>query len=105
MAQDTFPPGSSPTATSIGCCIQGQRRDGVMGTVLIFGSPPLQWGRALGPPAVAQVEKAEPREPDLLVTVAAYAAKGYIQAELEYLPYFLFVNGQVKNYRRWGTGL
>lgn len=54
---------------------------------------------------MARVEKAEPREPDLLLTVAAYAAKGYIQAELEYLPYFLFVNGQVKNYRRWGTGL
>lgn len=69
----------------------GQRRDGVMWPVLSFGSQSLQRGRALGPPAVVQVEKAEPWEPDLLIIVAACAAKGYIQAELEYFLSLLLV--------------
>lgn len=62
---------------------------------LSVGSQPPQLGRALGPPAVVQVVKAEPQEPHLLIIVAACAAKGGVRAELEYLPYFLFVNHRI----------
>lgn len=95
-------------------CIPGQKRDGVLWSLPVLASrpcsraelrEPLQQGRAIGTPAAGQVEKAEPQEPDLLIAVAACAAKGYIQTELQYLPYFLCVNGQVKDYRALGTGL
>jgi len=73
----------------------------MMWPVLSAGSQPPQWGMAPGPPAVGQTGKAEP----LLTAVAACAAKVYVPAELQHLPYFLFVNGQIRNYRVLGSGL
>lgn len=58
-------------------------------------------GESPGTPAVARVEKAAPQEPHLLITAAARAAKGDVQAEVENLPYLLFVNGQVKSFGHW----
>lgn len=95
-------------------CIPGQKRYGGLWSLPVLASTPcsraelqepLQQGRAIGTPAARQVEKAEPQEPELLIAVVACAAQGHVQTELQYLPYFLCVNGQVKDYRALGTGL
>lgn len=68
MAQDMFLPVRDLAATSL------PRGGRVMWPALSFGSEPLQQGRALGPLAVVQVQKAKPWELELLVSVAVCAA-------------------------------